>query len=154
MSDPLSITASVAGLLSLTIQVSQMLYAQVHVIKHAPGDARDLLQECQAIEAALKKLVSFLRKHKIEDNEFGPDSMFANAIQGCTTKIRDIQSKVDKLNSHGLGSLIERGKWFYQKDERYEIVATLHRSLSIFQLSLSMEGMCVVFRFPLRDCRC
>lgn len=141
MSDPLSVAASVAGLLSLTIQVSQLLYTQIHVIKHAPKDARDLLHEIEAIEGALRGLVAFLREHGIDEDNFSPNSMLSNAVSGCTLKIVAINSRVEKLNKGGLGSMLERGKWLYQKDERSAIISTLHRNLSIFQLSLSVEGL-------------
>ena len=141
MADPLSISASVAGLLSLAIQVSQLLYAQIQTTRHAPRDAKELLDELKAIEGVLKRLDAFLREQNIDARNFGATSMLAEAIQGCTVKILDIQGRVEKLNKHSVGGLVERGKWYYKQDERREIVAYLHRSLTIFQLSLSVEGM-------------
>lgn len=141
MADPLSISASVAGLLSLAIQVSQLLYTQIQASKHAPGDAKELLDELQGIESVLKRLEAFLSTQGIHERIFGANSMLTTAIQGCTVRILDMQGRVEKLNKHSVGGIIERGKWFYKQDERREIVAYLHRSLTIFQLSLSIEGM-------------
>jgi len=45
--DPLGVAASVSGLLSLTIQVSQMVYEQVHTLKNATKDAAKLLEELE-----------------------------------------------------------------------------------------------------------
>lgn len=141
MSDPLSIAASVAGLLGLTIQVSGLLYKQVRVVKHAPTDAEDLLHELQAIEGTLQALAAFLDSRGIQDGRFGPNSMLTSALQGCTVHVTDMKKRVEKLSTHGVGGIIERGKSYYKREERSEIVAALHRSLSIFHLSLSLEGM-------------
>lgn len=141
MGDPLSISASVAGLISLAIQVSQLLYTQIQVAKHAPGDAKELLGELQGIASVLKQLEAFLGAQGIHERKFGANSMLTMAIQGCTVRILDMQERVEKLNTHRVGGIIERGKWFYKQDEHREVVGYLHRSLTIFQLCLTIEGM-------------
>jgi hypothetical protein len=45
--DPLTAATSVAGLLSLAIQVSQILIDQIRTVKNAPKGAQDLLDEFQ-----------------------------------------------------------------------------------------------------------
>jgi hypothetical protein len=45
--DPLTAATSVVGLLSLAIQVSQILIDQIRTVKNAPKGAQDLLDEFQ-----------------------------------------------------------------------------------------------------------
>jgi hypothetical protein len=65
-----------------------------------------------------------------------------SALKGCQRKLLDVQIKLKKLDSKNLLKvLIERGKRFYEKDEHRELVRTFHRYTSLFQLSLSVDGM-------------
>lgn len=118
-----------------------MLYTQIHIVKHAPEDANALMYELQALHGVLQSLKKFQGAQGIHERQFGANSMFTSAPQGCAMKILDMKNRVDRLNSPGVRGIIERGKWYYKQDERLEIVATLHRSLSIFQLLLSIDGM-------------
>jgi hypothetical protein len=62
--------------------------------------------------------------------------------KGFETKMTDLKLKLEKLTKkQGFAQLIERGKWYYEHDEHQEIIATLHRYLGIFQMSLSVGGM-------------
>ncbi len=47
MIDPFTLATGIAGLLSLTIEVSKILYDQVNTIKNAPTEANDLLYELE-----------------------------------------------------------------------------------------------------------
>lgn len=118
-----------------------MLYVQIHVLKNAPQDANDLLHELQAMQSVLESLKTFQSAQGIGGRQFGTTSMLGSALQGCSLKILDMKSRVDRLDTSGVKGLIERGKWYYKQDERLEMVAALHRSLSIFQLSQSIDGM-------------
>ncbi|PVI05179.1 hypothetical protein DM02DRAFT_668413 [Periconia macrospinosa] len=54
--DPLSFSASIAGLLSLTIQITKLTYEYVSGVKDAPKAAQSLLAETTAIENILRDL--------------------------------------------------------------------------------------------------
>jgi len=140
--DPLSVAASIAGLLGLTIQVSQMLYEQVHTLKNAPKDAQKLLDELEALRRVLSSLEQFLAAQALKGRSFKETSTLINAIQGCTTQINAVKLRLEKLvRKQGLAQMIERGKWYYEQDEHQELIQTLHRYLGMFQVSLSVDGM-------------
>ncbi|CAI6332280.1 unnamed protein product [Periconia digitata] len=54
--DPLSFSASIAGLLSLTIEITRLTYEYVSGVKDAPKAAQNLLTETTAIENILRDL--------------------------------------------------------------------------------------------------
>jgi len=140
--DPLSVVASVAGLLSLTIQVSQMLYDQVHTLKNAPKDATKLLDELEALRQVLTSLEQFITSQLPKGHFFKQTSVLINAIQGCTGQISAIKLKLEKLvGKQGLAQIIERGKWYYEHNEHQELIQTLHRYLGMFQMSLTVDGL-------------
>ncbi len=142
MIDPVTAATSVAGLLSLTIQVSQMLFAQVQTLKNAANDAQELLEELQLLRQVLTSLEAFLKAQGVKGYTFRETSVLINAINGFKTKITALKLKLEKLaKKQGLAQIIERGKWYYEHDEHQEMITTLHRYLGIFQISLSVNGM-------------
>src|SRR5438034_1603995 len=131
MVDPLTAATGVAGLLSLTIQVSQMLHKQLQTMKDAPSDAKELLDELQTLHQVLTSLQVFLSTPAVQRRlQFKGTSALVNAIEGCKTKIDVLKLKFEKLTKgKGLARVIERGKWYYDHNEHRQIIATLHRYL-------------------------
>jgi hypothetical protein len=140
--DPLTAATSVAGLLSLAIQTSQVLSDQIRMVKNAPKDAQDLLDEFQQLCKVLTSLEEFLKTQKLKGCLFTGTSLLVGAIKGCHNKITAVKPRLEKLDrKQGLAKIIERGKWYYDHDEHQELVTSLHRYLGIFQMSLNLDGM-------------
>jgi hypothetical protein len=142
MIDPLTAATSVAGLLSLAVQVSQILSDQIGTVKNAPKDAQDLLDEFQLLRQVLTSLEAFLREQALKGHSFKETSVLINAIRGCGEKITSVKLRLEKLvRKQGFAQMIERGKWYYDHGEHQELVTSLHRYLGIFQISLNIDGM-------------
>ena len=142
MIDPLTAATSVAGLLSLTIQVSQILYEQVHTVKNAPRDAQELLDEFELLRKVLRSLEEFLRTQALQGHSFKETSVLVSAIRGCDDKINAVKLRVEKLvRKQGFAQMLERGKWYYEHGEHQELITSLHRYLAMFQISLNVDGM-------------
>lgn len=89
----------------------------------------------------MKSLETFLKEQK-GNRRAETRSILISALKGCERKLLDVQIKLKMFGSKdSLKVLIERGKWFYEKDEHRELVRTLHRYTSLFQFSLSVDGM-------------
>jgi Fungal N-terminal domain of STAND proteins len=142
MIDPLTAATSVAGLLSLVIQVSQILYEQVYTVKNAPKDAQELLDEFELLRKVLRSLEEFLRTQALQGHSFKETSVLVSAIRGCDNKINAVKLRVEKLvRKQGFAQILERGKWYYEHDEHQELITSLHRYLAMFQISLNVDGM-------------
>lgn len=142
MMDALTLATSVAGLLSLAIQVSQILSDQIRTVANAPQDAQDLLDELQLLRQVLTSLEAFLKAQAAKGYVFEGTSVLVNAIRGCGDKITAVKLRLEKLvRKQGVAQLIERGKWFYDHAERHDLVTSLHRYLGMFQISLNVDGM-------------
>lgn len=148
--DPLTAATSVAGLLSLAIQVSKILYNQIGTIKNAPKDAKDLLDELQRLCQVLTSLEEFLKAQALKGHLFKGTSLLVSTIQGCHDKITAVKPRLEKLvRKQGFAQTLERGKWYYDHDEHQELVTNLHRYLGIFQISLNMDGMLDTLSFSI-----
>lgn len=59
--DPLSLSAGVAGVLSLALEMTKILTVYVSDVESAPEEARGLLIEASALCSVLDQLVNFLQ---------------------------------------------------------------------------------------------
>jgi hypothetical protein len=78
MADPLSVSASIIGILGFTTQVIKLLDDDVDSVKSAPEEARTLRTEIFAIQSALNNLESFLCT--------AVDTVTINFIDGCVLR--------------------------------------------------------------------
>jgi predicted RNase H-like nuclease (RuvC/YqgF family) len=134
--DPLTITASIAGLLSLTIQLRQILSGQ------GISQAQELAREVEALQTTLSELKSVV--DKLDENGHSHRSISAldAAVDGCKLKINSILMALKKASeSKGASKLIEKGKWIYQNLRHQDTIASLHRYLELFQMCLTADGM-------------
>lgn len=139
--------ASVAGLLSLTLQLSQMLYDQVHLLKNAPKEASQLLDELGALSQVLTSLQKFLASQLSNGRLFEETSVLVNAIKGCKDQVNNIKLRLEKITgAKSVPRMLERGKWFYERAEYQELMQTLNRYLTMFQMSLTVDGLDMLSR--------
>ena len=113
-----------------------------YTIKNAPKDAQDILDELQLLRQVLTSLEAFLKAQASRGYVFRGTSVLVGAIRGCGDKILTLKVRLEKIiQKQGLAQMIERGKWFYDHSDHQELLASLHRYLSIFQISLNVDGM-------------
>jgi len=150
MIDPFTLATGIAGLLSITLQVSKILHGQVNALKNAPSEAKDLLYELDQIQQVLTGLERFLRSENAKCSSFNETSVLIRATNGFSDEIRELRRNVEKLSDgHSLSRIVERGKWYFKEEEHRKMVTTLHRYLGMFQVSLTMDGMSVT---PIQLC--
>ncbi|KAI5798542.1 hypothetical protein FPQ18DRAFT_123346 [Pyronema domesticum] len=143
--DPLSISAVVAGLLSLALENPRILKAYIGDAKSASEEARNLLMEVSSLCHVLDQLVRLLRKD-IKDN-FEPTSAMVVAINACQQQIHGLYQKIAKLEVHekGITRIIERMKWPLRIDDYQTTVSMLQRFLQMFRFSLTVANWLVHF---------
>ena len=138
--DPLSMAAGVAGLVSLTLDVSTTIGSYCKSVKNARKDVQELAQELASMHSLLHQFGEFLRSQQLKTKSFESASVLATAIAVCRNNVRKISSKVQKLESDGLASLWEKLKWPFSEKEMQKILTTLRRCAATFQFSLTIEG--------------
>jgi adenylyl- and sulfurtransferase ThiI len=69
-------------------------------------------------------------------------SSLSTTITSRHNKIQDLGRRIEEVTKkRGFKEFVERGKWILRKEERQELIASLHRYLGIFQLALSVDGL-------------
>jgi hypothetical protein len=137
MAEALGIVSGVAGLLSLTIELSKILTGFVNDIRSAPDDVQGLITEVNLFKNVLKQLDELVKKDpgRYNDN-FKPDSALFQSIKNCNSRV---ESLIQKLNSPG-SQAIKRLKWPFRKEECQSTVGMLHRFTQMFSLSLDINN--------------
>lgn len=68
--DPLSLAASVAGLISITLEVSRIVDSYCKSVKDARKDVSEIAQELTRMRDVLRQLDGVLRSHLLKTNIF------------------------------------------------------------------------------------
>jgi hypothetical protein len=154
MSEPLSIAASVAGLVSLSLDVVKILRKTITTIANAPKEAHELVDKLQNLTEVLQFLQDFVDKNdalvqaQSSSSANKPSSTTAlptlTVVTGkCSELLKKIRAHSDELNEGGAAGVKRRVLWFLDKDLLSEAGIELQRFITIFAQCKSFEGMCV-----------
>ena len=138
--DPLSIAAGIAGLLSLTLQVSKGIKTFAAAAIHERRDVHNLVGEIESIHSVLEELFSFLKGPQVNAIVFQHSSALQIAMETCTRTIEDLQKRLQKLEAGRLARSLERLKWPFSEKENQKVLETLGRCAATFQFALTVEG--------------
>ncbi|KAI1307103.1 hypothetical protein F5Y03DRAFT_383875 [Xylaria venustula] len=139
--DPLSVAASVVGLLAAGGQVTSVLFAVINKCKDSPSLAQSILFEVADISAALGQLQGFLSdrtKANVERGNLILLDQLLTTLTGCVTTYSDIQFILTSLNiSEDMGTF-DRIKWMRQEDRLNTLVQRLQSHKSSLTLMLTI----------------
>ena len=146
MAEALGIAASIAGLASLTIQITQISFQYVSDITDASKSQASYLQELSALTSVLLRLQQATSNPDIGHLLTTRDaSISADAIQSCTEQLEQVKSKLEKksaaLAEPGPLSKLKLLAWPFQEKETKKLVATLHRFHDIFLSALATDHL-------------
>ena len=92
--DPLSVAASVAGLVSLMLEVSCAIGSYYKSVKNARNDVLEIAQELTSMRDVLRQLNELLRSHQLKTEIFDQSSVLAHTLTVCVGNIESTSSKV------------------------------------------------------------
>jgi hypothetical protein len=144
MADPLSISASVAGLLSLIIQVADGTYQYASSVRNAPSAVTALLKELQALKTVLVKLDDLTHDEHNSQAVLNRDAAVVSLldIESCTAEIAKLQRKLgSRLDVRGRMSIVQHLIWPFLEDSTMQMAKKLHSYVDIFHLALSMDSL-------------
>ncbi|KAI5817196.1 hypothetical protein BZA77DRAFT_263220, partial [Pyronema omphalodes] len=142
--DPLSLSASVAGFIGLTIQISQILKAYIGGVQSAPEEARNLLTQVDALNHVLQHLIDFLRTEDMKGRGFSKTSVLCVAIAASQKRLEQLYLTLGKLQSREsstkFGKLRGRIEWPLKKEEYHQTLTELQKFAQTFQFSLVVSN--------------
>lgn len=141
MLDPFTLATGLAGLLSLTIELTKIIDEYTGSVNNAPNEAQELFEELSALCHVLERLVPFLVSENGKSNSFGDTCVLFFASNACQNKLQSALRKLSKMRE---GSEwfqnVRRIKWPFDKQEYLDTINTVRRCMQTFEFSLTIEG--------------
>jgi hypothetical protein len=142
MADPLSVAASVAGLITIAETVIGNGYQYLKDTKSAGSQVAALISEVTNLFGVLHSL--HLVACRFEGEKFD-STMQIHHIHSCYAVLEKIQARLDKSNpakSHNpLEATKRRLHWPLSSSETKSLIADVERHKSTLSLALSADGM-------------
>ncbi|KAK0623897.1 hypothetical protein B0T14DRAFT_190945 [Immersiella caudata] len=149
--EALAAAASVAGLISLAIEIPKIIDS-ASTIWSAPDEAAQLARTMEALISALRKLEEFLKTDEARDIGMASDSALVIAISSCQTRILDLakkmRSQLPPQSPSGSASTpqsklkkaVAMLRWPLDKKECLTVISELHALQSTFEFCLVMDN--------------
>lgn len=148
--EALGAAASVAGLISLTLEVPKLINALTR-IRSAPEEAEQMSKTAGALVATLQKLEAFLKTDAAREMRIADDSALVVSLSVCQNKVLDLSRKLrsqsyatpdpsDNAASKALKAAAIRIRWPLDRKECFEIISELHAMECTFQFCLVMQN--------------
>ncbi|XXH02446.1 hypothetical protein Hte_008822 [Hypoxylon texense] len=144
MADPLSIAASIAGLITLADIVFDRLMKYVRTAKNATKETEELAKEVNLLGGALNSLSRLARS--LDNEPFGNNFRMYH-IEGCNDILSEIDRKLKKLGSNSLKKVV----WPFSSARVKEMLDGLAQHKQSINLALSANSMDLLLRCLARE---
>lgn len=140
--DPLSISASIAGLCVATVQVSHLLRDFINSTKQAPSTARHTLMETTGIYVCLSQLESFLsgkQKAARSRRSLIMVEQIIILLTDCVSVFSELEQLLEtlKVGSNSMRT-IDRMKWSFKEKALSKLLTRLQGSKTSLNLVLTI----------------
>ncbi|KAF9769047.1 hypothetical protein IL306_013603 [Fusarium sp. DS 682] len=144
MADPLSLAASVAGLISLADLVFKTTYKFVRAAKDAKDEIQSLVDEINNLASVLRRLEALTSDLEDEGQSFDP-TLRNHYLNHCYKTFNRIESRVKKASESfkrsKLDGIVRQLKWPFSSSETRELLAELSRHKETISVALLADTM-------------
>ena len=143
MADPLSVSASISGLVTLADIVFRRTYKYVKAVKKAPKEISALYAEINSLYGILSSLQ--LVSRQLEDETFNTSTR-THHVQACFETLEHVKSILDKdetssLHDQRLETLRRKLRWPFTSSEVKDLIAEIERHKATLGLALNVDCM-------------
>lgn len=128
MSDPLSISASVAGLITLAAAVTQSCYGTYREIKNAPRTLKDVIDQLGLLHQVLIDLKNICEQ---SSEPLLPLSNILNDIRNCKVRLEEFDRRLG-LKFRNPRNILSRIRWSFETSEIKAFVDQLQTYRGLF----------------------
>ena len=141
MADPLSVAASVVGLLTAAAQISQTLYNVTKRMKRAPKEIKDARTEVDDIRNVLSQLQLFVMgaaKASSSRTSLILVEQVVATLAATVTTFSALDVFVETLDSDENLGLMDRVRWLMKEKDLKELISKLQLHKSSMSLMLTI----------------
>lgn len=147
MADPLSLAASIAGLVSLSDTVFRHVCKYIRGVKEAREDITKLAKELQSFTGILRSVQSLAQSLE-EDGDIYDPTIRVHHVYHCEqtlsklyTRVKIAAQKVERSRSTVSGSIVQQLKWPFSKSETKEVLGELERHKNNLNLGIGTDSL-------------
>ena len=140
----LELVAGIAGILSLTIEVSKITTSYIRGVRDASSGIHSLVRELQALKRVLIQLDELASE--LDDEYQDGNRQFAMLSVENSDEYRqtleELRRKLEKrMQGNSLAVKLKSLKWPFSESSTQKTVDLLHRHLEIFKGALSIDTL-------------
>jgi Cdc6-like AAA superfamily ATPase len=144
MADPLSLAASIAGLISLADVAFKYTFKFVRATKDAKSDVSTLADEINNVGSILRVLEALASDLETEGDQFDP-TLRNHYLNHCFRTLSRIETKAKKATQRFARSKVEsiyqQLKWPFSSSETKDLLAELSRHKETINMALAADSM-------------
>jgi hypothetical protein len=141
MADPLSVSASIAGLITAGVKISQVLAQVISKARNAPKECRLVQLEVENIQTILGQLQLFLlgirRAARSRTSLILVDQVITT-LATCVSTFSELDTFTEALKSDSDLNILDRLRWVAKDGEIKEIFARLESHKNSLNLMLTI----------------
>jgi hypothetical protein len=131
--------ASITSLISFSIESITLIYKYVSGVKDAPKTVLRLQRELDLLKAVLRNLEALL---KSPSQALQETSALFKAANKCNYELKELQNTLEGFSKRkSMRRVFHLLKWPLDEEDTLKIVESLHRYLTIFEFSLTIDGI-------------
>lgn len=145
MADPLSLAASLAGLVSLSDTVFRHVYKYVRAAKEAEADIEKVAQELQSFTGILRSVQALAQSLEEEGDSYDP-AIRVHHVYYCEQTLNKIHDRMKRAlqklqKGKAREGIFEQLKWPFSKCETREVLEELERHKTNMSLGVGTDSM-------------
>lgn len=141
MADPLSVTASVVGLVTAAGQITSLLYQFINSVQDAPSLANHVMTEVHSINSVICSLQPFLwgqaRASKPQEDMILIEDLIIT-LTGCVCTFSELELVVKGLGSNDGMDTMDRVRWARKEGTIRQLFERLQTQKSSLTLMLTI----------------
>ena len=133
--DPLSVTASIAGIASLSGEVVHYLYKYAKAVRKSQGELLDLIAATEALSSVLR---SCSKPSSGNHEDLFPAGSVGDLIkQRCS---KDLNALLTQLTTIDGKSTVAKLLWPFRKEDFQEAASRIREYASTFEFAVTLDG--------------
>ena len=142
MADPLSVSASIAGLITITDTVFSRMVKYVKAVKAAPDEVSSLASAMGSLSGILHHLGLIAAQFEGEPSD---TAIQVNHVHSCVQTVRKVEKILDKYHSLSSGpqrmDKMKKLKWPFSVSEAKNLCVEIEQHKATLSLALNVDGM-------------
>lgn len=143
MADPFSVSASIAGLVTLADIVFHRIFKYVQAVKGADKEISALSSEVGSLYGILSSLR--LVSRQLDEETFDPATRIHH-VHSCTQTLEKLRGILDRDTTfmgqiHGIGSIKRKMRWPFTSSKVKTLLAEIERHKTTLGLALNVDTM-------------